>query len=485
MEATLPISVAIKPGEKPSALALAPGVMPTATPAATSLPLRFMACGLLSLLFGMGWLAIHPEILTTYHYNANAVAVTHLFVLGWILTTVMGAMYQLVPVALETRLYSERLARWQFIIHLTGFVGMVWMFRSWDMKQVGHFGSVLFFGLGLFTYNITRTLFRAPKWNVVASAITAALCWIVFAAVAGLSIAAAKCVYESIGEMPTGNTVSVILRALRAVAGFVSHFSPLAAMHAHAHLGVVGFFIMLIVGVSYKLVPMFTLSEVQSPRRAALSVGLLNMGLAGTFLSVLLQSAWKPVFALVIIIALAIYGFELAAILRARKRSTLDWGIRYFLTAIGMLAPLCLLGLFLSKPGLGLPEFNGQLENIYGFLALIGVVTFAILGMFYKIVPFLVWFGVYSGHIGKARVPPLTEMYSVRLQAAGYWLYLGGLLTSTAGALFRNELVARSGCILLGIGVATVLVNLGLVVRHYFRPQLQPITKSIPRTSPA
>ena len=35
-------------------------------------------------------------------------------------------------------------------------------------------------------------------------------------------------------------------------------------MHAHAHLGVVGVFILMIVTVSYKLVPMFTLGELQS-----------------------------------------------------------------------------------------------------------------------------------------------------------------------------------------------------------------------------
>ncbi len=90
----------------------------------------------------------------------------------------MGAMYQLVPVALETKLYSERLARWQFVFHVVGFVGMVWMFRVWNMKQVGHFGSVLAVGVGLFVYNMARTLWRVPKWNVTATAVGAALAWI-------------------------------------------------------------------------------------------------------------------------------------------------------------------------------------------------------------------------------------------------------------------------------------------------------------------
>ena len=99
-----------------------------------------MVTGLLALFTGVALLVLRPEMLATYHYNQYVIAATHLFVLGWICTIVMGAMYQLVPVALETKLYSEKLAAWQFVFHLVGFTGMVWMFWTWNMKQVGHFG---------------------------------------------------------------------------------------------------------------------------------------------------------------------------------------------------------------------------------------------------------------------------------------------------------------------------------------------------------
>src|SRR6266581_1770751 len=105
------------------------------------IPLRFLLTGLLALFLGVILLVLRPELLAAYHYNQYVIAVTHLFVLGWISTVVMGSMYQLVPFALETRLFSERLARWQFVCHLVGFTGMVWMFWTWYMKQVGHFGT--------------------------------------------------------------------------------------------------------------------------------------------------------------------------------------------------------------------------------------------------------------------------------------------------------------------------------------------------------
>jgi hypothetical protein len=444
----------------------------------------FTLTGLLALCAGIAWLVVQPSLVATYHYNQNVIAVTHLFVLGWICSVVMGAMYQLVPVALETKLYSEKLARWQFAFHVVGFIGMVWMFRVWNMEQVGHFGSVLAVGVALFVYNIARTLWREPKWNVTATAVSAALAWISLTIILGLSIAAAKSSneYESGPEgSPTG-TVAALLHGLKLGTAFLRPSGGISTMHAHAHLGGVGFFTMLIVGVSYKLIPMFTLSELRSRKRAIASVVLLNLGLAGSFVTILRHSPLKPVFALIVVAALAVYGWELKAILHVRKRRALDWGIKYFLTAIVLLLPVSLLAMTLSWPALPQSAFTGQLENLYGFLGLIGVVTFAIMGMLYKIIPFLVWFACYSRQIGRAQVPALADLYSARLQAVGYWAWLAGL-TATGGAIvLANETGIRVGAIFLAVGAGTLVVNTARMLAHFLKPQTFPLpTSTVPK----
>ena len=477
MAVFLPMSAAVSP----SKVRPGPAALPLGANAPTvALPLAFMLTGLLALCAGTGWLVLQPGLLATYHYNQYVIAVTHLFVLGWICSIVMGAMYQLVPVALETKLYSERLARWHFAFHLVGFIGMVWMFRIWNMKQVGHFGSVLALGVGFFVYNIARTLRRVPKWNITATAVAAALFWISFTVTAGLSIAIAKCSYDSTEGLATSHGVRTLLDGLRSMAWFMSRFDAISAMHAHAHLGGVGFFTMLIVGVSYKLIPMFTLSEIQSKRRAAGSVALLNVGLAGSFATILLRSPWKLAFALVGVGAMATYGWELAAILRARKRRTLDWGIKYFLTAVVLLFPLSALAVVLSWPGLPLNVFTGQLENVYGFLGLLGVVSLAIIGMLYKIIPFLVWFGRYSRQIGRAQVPSLADLYSTRLQGVGYWTFLAGVAATCVAAVCSSETGVRIGCGLVVVGVLTLAVNVGIMLTHLCRPRTRPFALRAP-----
>ncbi|MBI5801258.1 MAG: hypothetical protein HZA92_11140 [Verrucomicrobia bacterium] len=415
-----------------------------------ALPLQFILTGIAALLAASVWLVVRPIILAGYHYSPEVLAATHLFVLGWICSVIMGAMYQLVPVALETRLHSQRLARWHFALHVTGFIGMVVMFHREDMKQVGHFGSLVAIGVGLFVHNLARTLARIPRWNVVAAGIASSLCWLSLSILAGLYLAAAKC-------------------------WSFSQFAPLAQLHAHAHLGGLGFFVMMIVSVSFKLVPMFTLGEVQSVRRAGWSLALLNAGLAGAFVTVLLSSPWKIIFALVVAAGLAFYGLEIISILRARKRSRLDWGVKYFLTALVLLAPVLVLGVVLAWPGLPANELTLQLETTYGFLALAGVVTFAILGMLYKVVPFLVWYASYSKAIGQSKIPALADLYSHPLQAAGYWLFLGGLLTASAASALGHDSCVRAGCVALLASFVVFAVNIGMVLSHLVRPRIEPL----------
>ncbi|MBP9902684.1 MAG: hypothetical protein KBH45_14580, partial [Verrucomicrobia bacterium] len=135
---------------------------------------------------------------------------------------------------------------------------------------------------------------------------------------------------------------------------------------------------------------------------------------------------------------------------------------------------------------LPLNPFTGQIENLYGFLGLIGVVSFAIIGMLYKIVPFLVWFGRYSRQIGRAQVPALADLYSAKLQVAGYWSYLAGLIVTSSAIMFSSEAFVRCGCALLALSISTLVINVGIMLSHYFRPSLHPLAvprSAIPKTA--
>jgi hypothetical protein len=413
---------------------------------AVIVPLAFILTGLVALLVALPWLAFRPDILATYHYNQYVLALTHLVNLGWVGSAIMGATYQLVPVALETRLHQERLAVYHIVAHVIGVAGMVWMFWVWDMKQVGHYGSLVALGIGVFVLNLAKTIRKAPRRDAVRLGTTSALTWLCVTAVAGLYVSAAKC-------------------------WDFSPFAPISQMHAHAHAGVLGYFILMIVAVSYRLVPMFTLSEIQNPARAAWSIRLINLGLIAVFLAVLIGSSWKLAAGLVVAAGLTLHGVEIRAILRARRRPMLDDSLRCFLAALRLMAPLAVIGIVLAWPSLPATRFTTQLENVYGVLAVLGVVSLAILGMLHKVVPFLVWSSVYSKHVGRVRVPSLSELYSPRILQAAYRTYLVGLAAVCLATALGHATAVRWSCAVLSVGAVLFTVNVGLMLSHMIRPR--------------
>ncbi len=419
---------------------------------AAGVAMRFVLFGLGCLAACAAWLVVEPGMLVTHHYRPHTVAWVHLLVLGFVLSAVAGALYQIAPVALETRLHSERLASLHFAAHALGVLLMVPFFAASDLKQVGRAGSLVFLGMVLFVVNIARTLDRAPRPDVIGAFIASAMLWLFLTTGAGLTIATNKIV-----PFLPGN--------------------PLNWMHAHAHLGVAGVFVNLTVGVSLRLVPMFALSELQSRLRAWGAFGLVNLGMVGLF--------WGIAFAVpsarlasggVVAAGLAFYGIELLAILRTRKRRRLDWGLRQFLAAVTTLAPAAVAGLALaSEEGLSLAT-AARWQIAYPALALFGVVVPAILGMLQKILPFLVWQKVYAPRIGREPVPSLAELLSPGTQAVGYWVYLAALAVVVVASLSGVPWVAQGAALLWLVAIALFLANAARVLAHWFSPRTLPST---------
>ena len=410
------------------------------------LPLRFILLGIASLLTSVVLVVVRPDLLATYHYNQYIIAVSHLFILGFLLSVIMGAMYQMAPVVLEVTLHSERLGAWHFAGHLAAVVGLVWSFWSWQMLAAIASGALLTVGVGLFVYNLARTLRKRRHWDLASATFAAVLGWLMLTVLAGLYLAASK-------------------------VWVFSPFNPIAAMHAHAHLGALGAFIILLVGVSYRLLPMFLLVELPSPRRAAFSLITLNVATLVLFVTLLLDSPWKLAGALLAVAGLTAYGLEVIALLRAPGRRALDGGLRQFYAALSLLAPTAALGLVLTWPGLPATLLTTQLETVYGFLALAGVLTLAIVGMLYKILPFLVWLHAYGPHVGSRRLPALNDLYSQTLQTAGLWSYLAALGIVAVAAALGHEPGVRIGSSLWALSLALFALNVGRILSHALYPR--------------
>ncbi|MDL5045358.1 hypothetical protein QQ054_04795 [Oscillatoria amoena NRMC-F 0135] len=430
----------------------------TQYPSTLSSSLLFFIGGMVSLVAAAVWMAVTPALMTGYYYRPVTIAFMHLIILGFVMSVIMGSLYQLLPVLVRAPLRSSLMAAIHPWLHLPGVIGMVLAFLAWDMRSVAFFGSLVFAGMTLFVLNLFCTLKKARSPGLVESFIVLSLVWLFLTLLSGLSMASGV-------PLPL----------------FPAH-GP-GVTWAHAHLGFVGVFTNLIVGVSFRLVPMFILSAIRSPHRVLAVLILLNLGAAVLFSGLAYSiGSLTTTAAFLLTLALAVYLWEMGAILRHRTRRIIDPAIKIFLSSLLWLVPVFALGWHGLMKGWNPPEINA-----YGFLILFGFVTMGIVGMMYKILPFLVWHHTYSPLIGKRPLPSLNELFSSAFMKAGMIMMSAGLTLGLITMLLSLEFLAPWSAAFWMGGSLTFGVNAFLILRHWFpaRPA-SPITNpTITKANPS
>jgi hypothetical protein len=147
---------------------------------------------------------------------------------------------------------------------------------------------------------------------------------------------------------------------------------------------------------------------------------------------------------------------------RGRKRPGLDWGLRFVLTAAAFLPLGTVLGLALAFDLLSGP----RVALAYAVLVLGGWASLSVVGMMLKIVPFLVWYRVYSPQVGRAQVPTLAALGWPAAEAAAWALLTAGVLAlALATALGRVDFISVSGAV-LATGALAFAASLGHTLLH-------------------
>ena len=415
------------------------------------LPLAFMGLALGWLAAATALLVAWPELLALPHLHPHVIAFTHAWVLGFFVTVACGAVYQLAPVALGTTLANERHGWWHLGLHAAGVPGMVYSFWIWDLKLLGHFGFAVALGILLFSTNTWQTVRRSGRGNAVAWSLVLAAAWLLLTVLLGLLLAANR------------------------FWSFVP-LDPLALLRAHAHLGLVGFFITLLQGVGFQLVPMFTLGEVRDWRLPKAGLWLSQLGL----LVLAPALAWQLGGLAVVCAAAIAAGLGCSAVglrqaLATRKKRGFDPGTRAFLRGGGGVLAAALAGAVLVAPGTPWGSAPGGFNAMtYAILAIGGGLLPCIAGMMCKIVPFLTWMRAYGPRVGRGPTPAASALTSPRLERWGLGLQLAAILPLLAGAWLLDERWLRAGAWMLAVGVGFFLADMAGVLKHLRTPAVAP-----------
>lgn len=429
---------------------------PTTFRAQALVSFPFFAFGLVSLAALLAWLGARPGLVLEAPRSAQPLAWAHLAILGWLLTFVFGAAYQLIPVIAETRLWSRGLAWVHLALHVLATPRMVAALIQGDFASVSRWGAVVAFGVVLGVANLLLTASRRSRWSPDNIGLLFAIFWLTMTVALGVVLALSR-------------------------VGPVVDIAPDRILRLHMACGTVGFFLGALVSVAFKLVPMFLLSAVRTHARAWASVVLLNVGLLLAVPGLLGElRVLTAASATMIASGLLLFVLEMV-ILVARRLRPLDWPLRSFLLGVAMLIPTTVVAIagVLNRNGWEIPA-PARPEPAVFLLGLFAVFTPCVLGMAGKIVPFLAWQWRYADHLGRARVPLVSELFNPALlcvQFVGHAVSCGAI---SCAVFLGSILCLQVGVAGLVVSILSYGTNIVLLARHIIHPRLAPLAPRVP-----
>jgi hypothetical protein len=291
----------------------------------------------------------------------EVMAATHLLTLGFMATVMLGALFQVLPVLSGHNIPGQRwLAPAVHFLVSGGALALggafIWPDYGWQFTAVIMLGT----GFTLFIGALGLRLIRPGGGDSIFAIRLAALSLLI---ALGLGI--------------------IILSAYMGVRIPLHLANPGAA---HLRFALLGWVLLLIMGVSYQVIPMFHVTpdypgyiRKMLPTSVFVALGVLTFG----------HTAWLTLVAgSVLVVAAGGYVLITLYLFTQRKRKVSDYTIRFWQLGLSCLL-LALLGYTSSLVNIVRP--NAATELQWGILMIPGFAISIMIGMLYKIAPFLSW----------------------------------------------------------------------------------------------
>lgn len=377
-----------------------------------------------------------------HHFQPDLLAITHAMALGWGTMMILGASYQLIPVLVESRLKSPWLARCSFFLAALGIPFLVFGFYTFHLGWVSQVGAVAInLAVILYIINLAWSVAKSKTENIHAIFMLTASCWLLVTTLLGLLLL----LNFTIDLLPQDS---------------------LFYLSTHAHSGIVGWFLLLVLGVGSRLIPMFLISKYSNDRLLWLVYILVNLGLL-LFMAMEVNPRLADLHIWSVIMiggGIGLFVYFLIKAYKQRIRRKVDDQIKLSLASVGMfMIPLVILLVLLY--GTGIPD-RQEWVLAYGFCIFFGWLTAIILGMTFKTLPFIIWSEVYRHPSGKHRHPDPRDLFDHKMYQYGMWLYILGFFGFLVGILLKVEFLLLPAAALLILSAVLYVGNVLKVVFH-------------------
>lgn len=404
--------------------------------------MSYFAAACLFLLGGEGLLASGYGNPVAGISGGDVLAVVHLITAGWLGLLMSGALLQFVPVLAAKPLRAGRLAFPALVTILAGEAGLVSGFAllASGMAVSEHLlacgASLLAVGYLGVAIMIARTFLDARPLPLAGRFVALGIVGLIGTLCLGVFMA------FGLSALLPGNLLAL-----------VSDVLPL-----HVAFGLGGWLTLSALGVSYKLLPMFLLAGEPSGRRPKTVFLASAAALALLFLLVLLTlfDAGGRIVALLLgivgALGLLLYGFDLSAILKTRRRRDMELNSLASLSAF-----LWLFIVFVWLAEAFLFDRLAEQAPAIVYLAGFGWLTGLGLAQLYKIVPFLTWLECYGPVLGRVPTPRVQDIVRERRARSWFLAFHMGVAVATLALAFGLAFLFRAG-VFLQFGATLALV---------------------------
>lgn len=382
---------------------------------------------------------------TAGRWTPAALGLTHLLTLGFLDTVMAGALLQMLPVLIGSPLPQVRPVAW-----------------------------LAYGGLGLGSPLLAAGLALGRPPLLDAGLLALAVAWLPFLVAGALSLARAPAVAAATRAgmrhawLGLALTVGLGLYLGGGLAGLWPLASPVEFTRLHAAWGLLGWLLMLVVGVAYQVVPMLQLTPpYPAPMTrwlASLLLALLAAYSAQTFLiehATADLAGWLGFGA-----AIAWFAFATLRLQNRRRRRLPDTTLDFW-----RLAMACLwLAVLFAPLALFAPEpWRDPSQVVLGLVFIVGFAVSVVAGMLYKIVPFLAWFHLQAQTGARAgTIPNMKEMIPDAAARRHLKLHLAALLL-VLPAPFLPAWLSAPGLLLLAASGYVLWRNLDQARRLFLQ----------------
>jgi len=360
-----------------------------------SAPLRFfLAAPLFGVIAGILILFSNTSVLIN-RYSMDAILVTHSLTIGMFAFIMFGALTQMLPVLAGAKIAKVKLiTKYSFFALTLGLLSMI-IGLKFDISVLTNFSYIgLGFGFLAMILSIAYAIKDVKHLTATIKGMAMSLLFAFFIALMGLFL-----LYEY-------------------AVGSVSEYHFLVA-NIHSVWAIFGFSGLLIIGVSFQVLPMFYVAPKFKQFCKKRVVYLISTGL----LIWLIANSYYEEYALYakLWIALFFWAFATAVWVKfnKRKRPISDVTVWYWRAASIFLTLGSFLWIFDEF-------FKHEYIVMVGILIGGGFILSIMIGMLYKIVPFLVWF--HLNGMGYMSIPTINEMIDKGLAKVQFTLLILSLV---------------------------------------------------------